>query len=727
MRLRVKKRKNGGKPAQAIKPAWSLKKRLLAALSLVIALFVVLAGWLLYVQIIWGPELQRMALNQWTRTTSLTAARGDILDVNGNVLATNGTVYKVVLWPSLIDSSDRERISAELSSLLGMDYDVVLDRVSSTQYRERILKRQISVETRDAVDALQLGKGVGTALDSKRYYPNGTLFSQIIGFTNIDNVGQSGLELSFDKYLSGVNGKQIAETDSSGNTLAYGSVEYIDPIDGYDIVLTGDSVLESYLEKALEEALEVNNAKSAQGIIMDCNTGAILAISSLPDYDPNNPPRDDLTLLAELSRNRIVTDSYEPGSTFKIVTLAAAIDSGAVSLDSSFFCNGSYLVNGESIHCWKTAGHGSQTLTKAVENSCNCAFMQMALSMGVEEFYDYIYAFGFGQTTGSGLIGESGGIVTHEKYIKENDLARIGFGQSIAVTPLQLCAAVCAAVNGGYLHEPYIVQRVLDNNGSVVYEADTTPIRQVLSEETSAKVRTILQSVVDNGTGRNCKIEGYNVGGKTGTAQKYDEYGRISAGSYICSFIGFAPAENPQYVCLILVDEPQVSQIFGSTVAAPFVKMVLEDTLHYSGILASHQSQTVEIPNVTGMTTAEAEAALTEKGLCAVFQCDDVVTAQVPSAGSEVVVGYSVLLYTAMTAIDPTLPVDAAVYVTVPDLTGMTPLEAYNALTALGLTFESNADDPSGTAYMQSITPGTNAAYGTAIVVWFRFETDDGA
>ncbi len=723
MAIRTKNRRRR-RAEQTVKSVWPLKKRLFAALVFIAVLFVVLTGRLFYIQIIWGPELQRMALNQWTRSTTLTASRGEILDINGKVLATNGTVYKVMLWPKEIAESDRERIATELSTLLGMDYETVYKRVSDTSYQERVLKRQIDSSTRDAVEALQLGSGVGTVLDSKRYYPNGSLFSQVLGFTNIDNEGQSGLELSLEEYLAGVDGKQIAETDSSGNTLAYGSTEYIDPIDGCDVVLTGDSVLESYLVKALEEALEINNAKSAQGIMMDCNTGAILALASLPDYDPNDPPRNDLTLLAELSKNRIVTDVYEPGSTFKIVTLASALNCSATGMDNTYYCNGSYTVNGETIHCWKHGGHGSQTLAEAVQNSCNCAFMQMALAMGTEEFYDYIYSFGFGRNTGCGLVGESGGIVTHEKYITDNDLARIGFGQSIAVTPIQLCSAVCTAVNGGYLLSPYIVQRILADDGSVIFEADSSPVRRVISEETSAAVREILQGVVDNGTGRNCQIEGYSVGGKTGTAQKYDENGRISAGGYICSFVGFAPAEDPRFVCLILVDEPQVSQIFGSTVAAPFVKTVLEDTLHYYNIPPTRNTETVEVPNLIGMTTAEAEAALAELGLYAVYQCDDNVTIQMPSAGETVPVGYSVLLYTASTTIDTSPPVNAVTYVTMPDLTGMTPLQAYDTLTAIGLVFQSDPD-PFGTAYQQSIPVGTEVPIGTTVTVWFRFGQDD--
>ena len=670
-----------------------------------------------------GPKLQRSALSQWTRTTIVPAARGEILDRTGKVLATNGNVYKVILWPKQMAESDRERAAAELSRLLGLSYETVLKRCASTQYQEIVLKRQVDAATRDAVNALKLGSGVGTATDSKRYYPMGSLLSQVIGFTNVDNDGQAGLELSYNKYLSGTDGKQIAETDSSGNLLAYGVVDYIEPIDGLDMVLSCSSVIESYLENALSQAIAVNNAKSAQGIIMDCTTGAILAMASKPDYDLNSPPRNDLELLAELSRNRIVTDVYEPGSTFKILTLASAIDSGAADLDSAYYCGGSYLVNGEKIHCWRHAGHGSQNLTEAAENSCNCAFMRMALLMGKEKFYDYLYAFGLGQSTESGLPGEVRGIVTHEKYITDNDLARIGFGQSIAVTPLQLCSAVCAAVNGGELHQPYVIERMVDKEGNTVYEANTAALRRVISAETSAKVRAILQSVVDNGTGRNCRIAGYNVGGKTGTAQKYDEYGRVDSGKYICSFIGFAPAENPRYVCLILVDEPQVDQIFGSTVAAPFVRQVLEDVLHYSGILPSYEAETVTVPDVTGLTADEAEAKLNEAGLSAVFQSRDEITAQVPAAGETVPKGYEVLLYTGIDGeYDDEEPKR---YVKVPDLTGKTPLQVYDILTKLGIELVTDTDDPAGFAYMQGVSEGTVVEVGYKLAVYFRFENNE--
>lgn len=677
------------------------------------------------IMVVLGPERLEVAVQQWTRTSTITANRGQIVDCNGKVLATTGAVYKILLWPKNITSGSEERVARELSDALDLDFDYVYKCATNKTRSEFVIKRQVDSKTVSNVRSLKLS-GVGIANDSKRYYPYGTLLSQVIGFTTRDNVGQSGLELKYDKYLTGSDGKLISETDSSGNPLAYGYTQYEDPIDGAKIVLTVDQVFQSYLENALEEALSVNNASSAQGIILDVNTGAIKAISTKPDYDPNDPPRNDLEQLAELSRNRLVTDVYEPGSTFKILTLAAAIDSGNADLNSTFFCNGGYIVNGERIKCWKHAGHGSQDLTKATENSCNCCFMQLALRMGVSEFYDYLYAFGLGQKTGDIFDGESSGIVTNEKYVTENDLARIGFGQSVAVTPVQLAAAVSAAVNGGYLYSPYIVGQVVSSDGTVIEQADPSPVRQVISGETSATVRQILQSVVDNGTGRNAKIEGYYVGGKTGTAQKYDEYGRVSAGSYICSFIGFAPADDPQYLCLILVDEPHVGSIFGSTVAAPFVRRVLSEILPYSGIQPSHLSETVTVPNVLGLTTEEANKELAKVGLIGFYECADEVTLQLPAAGETVVKGSSVLLYTGSDDVNvDNEPVIAPLMVEMPDLMDMTAVQAYNALTALGLNMVCSPEDPHGVVLGQSIYAGTMVEYGSSVTLYFGIKPEE--
>lgn len=678
------------------------------------------------ISVVLGPSRVKTAVKQWTHASALTADRGEIVDRNGKVFATNGTVYQVVLWPKSVANGDAERVATELANLFQLDYETLYKRATNQTRGEYVIMRQVDASTVEQLRSLKLS-GVGILNDSKRYYPYGTLLSQVIGFTTRDNVGQSGLELKLNKYLTGQDGKIITETDSKGNPLPYTGSYNEDPIDGARVVLTIDQVFQSYLENALKDALRVNNAKNAQGIILDVNTGAIMAMASKPDYDPNSPPRSDMELLAALSRNRIVTDAYEPGSTFKILTLAAALDSGNATLDSSFFCNGGYIVNGERIKCWRHAGHGQQNLTESAENSCNCCFMQLALRMGKEKFYDYLYAFGLGQKTGDFFDGESSGIVTHEKYVTDNDLARIGFGQSVAVTPIQLAAAVSAAVNGGYLYTPYIVQQIVAADGNVIEEANPTPVRQVIRNETSILVRQILQSVVDNGTGRNCQIEGYFVGGKTGTAQKYDQYGHVSSGSYICSFIGFAPADDPQYVCLILVDEPKVGQIFGSTVAAPFVRRVLSEILPYSGIEPSHLSETVLVPNVTGMTVEEANRVLHESGLDGIYECENVVTMQIPAAGQSVVKGSTVLLYTGYEGVNnEENDDDNPLMVSVPDLYGLTAVEAYDKLTALGLIMATIPEDPYGYVIAQNIPYEHQVEYGSTITLTFGYPNAGG-
>jgi len=694
-------------------PGVSGKRRLFYMLAIIAAIFVALMVRLFYIQVIQGPELQEKALSQWTRDTALSAERGRILDSDGAVLAQSGTAYKILVWPQVIKQTEqlnRERIATELADLLGMQKDYVLERIT-TDKQEIVLKRQVERSVVDQLTALKLGNGVGVAIDTKRYYPAGSLFSQLIGFTTVDGVGQEGLERTYNKYLAGENGRMITETDRKGNPLAYGSEEFIAPVDGYDLVLTTDSVVQSFLTKALEEALAVNQAKTAQGIVMNCKTAEIVAIATMPDYDPNSPPRDDLELLRELVKNRVVSDSYEPGSTFKIVTLAAAIDSGAVDDTYSITCNGYHMVNGERIKCWRTRGHGTQTLTQVAENSCNPAFMDMALKMGRETFYDYIYAFGFGSTTGSGLTGESGGIVTHEKYIRENNLARIGFGQNIAVTPIQLATAVCAAVNGGNLMQPYIVSEVLSQTGETILKNEPTVVRRVISEETSEKVRTILESVVENGSGKNARIAGYRVGGKTGTAQKYDESG-ASSSKLIASFIGFAPADDPEYVVLILVDEPQVGTIFGSTVAAPFVKDVLEETLRHYGFLPETTAELVTVPDVVGRLTSEANDILRDAGLDAVYQADDAVLQQIPRAGEKVQKDTDILLYTALTAADTQTVIEK---VKVPDLTGLTRLQAYDKLAEAGLNLLIDPPDQTGTVILQKPPAGTEVDIGTEV------------
>lgn len=703
-------------------PGVSNKKRLKIALWFMMVLLLLLIARLVKVMVIDSEELENRAASQQTRNTTLSATRGKILDSTGVVLARNATAYKVVIWPSSIKDDEKERVAKELSSLLGMDYAKVLEKVNANK-QEIVLARQVERETVDKIESMKLGIGVGTAIDTKRYYSSGSLFSQLLGFTNIDGEGQAGLEQKYEKYLAGKNGRMVTETDGKQNPLPYGVQEIIEANDGCDLILTTDAVMQSALEKACKEALEVNKAASVQGVIMDCTTGEIKAMTTQPDFDPNSPPRNDMALLNSLMRNRVVTDSYEPGSTFKLITLSAALDSHTVNTGTGFYCDGGCTVNGERIKCWRSGGHGSQTLYKAVQNSCNPSFVKMALSMGTETFYDYIYSFGFGSSTGSGITGESAGIVTHQKYITENTLARIGFGHSIAVTPLQLVTAVSAAVNGGKLMQPYVVDSIVAPDGTVVLKNEPKVVRRVISEETSALVRDIGESVVSEGSGKNAAIPGYRIGGKTGTAQKYGADGKIAQGKLIASFIGFAPADEPKYVCLILVDEPQVGTIFGSTVAAPFVKQVMEEVLRYAGYLPEQASTSVTVPAVTDITVAEAKRELEKIGLTATYQDDEneIVTAQVPIEGKSVQAGSGVLLYTAMTSApsEDILGEQEDEMVIVPDVFDKTKLEANDALKAKGLIIKIDPPDQSGKAIRQSPAAGETVPKGTEVLVEF--------
>jgi stage V sporulation protein D (sporulation-specific penicillin-binding protein) len=703
-------------------PGVSNKKRLKIALWFMMVLLLLLIARLVKVMVIDSEELENRAASQQTRNTTLSATRGKILDSTGVVLARNATAYKVVIWPSSIKDDEKERVAKELSSLLDMDYAKVLEKVNANK-QEIVLARQVERETVDKIESMKLGIGVGTAIDTKRYYSSGSLFSQLLGFTNIDGEGQAGLEQKYEKYLAGKNGRMVTETDGKQNPLPYGVQEIIEANDGCDLILTTDAVMQSALEKACKEALEVNKAASVQGVIMDCTTGEIKAMTTQPDFDPNSPPRNDMALLNSLMRNRVVTDSYEPGSTFKLITLSAALDSHTVNTGTGFYCDGGCTVNGERIKCWRSGGHGSQTLYKAVQNSCNPSFVKMALSMGTETFYDYIYSFGFGSSTGSGITGESAGIVTHQKYITENTLARIGFGHSIAVTPLQLVTAVSAAVNGGKLMQPYVVDSIVAPDGTAVLKNEPKVVRRVISEETSALVRDIGESVVSEGSGKNAAIPGYRIGGKTGTAQKYGADGKIAQGKLIASFIGFAPADEPKYVCLILVDEPQVGTIFGSTVAAPFVKQVMEEVLRYAGYLPEQASTSVTVPAVTDITVAEAKRELEKIGLTATYQDDEneIVTAQVPIEGKSVQAGSGVLLYTAMTSApsEDILGEQEDEMVIVPDVFDKTKLEANDALKAKGLIIKIDPPDQSGKAIRQSPAAGETVPKGTEVLVEF--------
>lgn len=708
------RKERGGVPLPTLKS----KKRLLVLMTAVIVLFLGIAVKMAIIVFVQGDFLQEKALIQQTRDLVVSAKRGNILDRNGNVLAQSANADTVVLRPSEIIKGNVDAIVSVLSETLGIDEETVRTKATDLKKSEVWLARQIDDAVADELRELNL-PGVYFTVDVKRYYPNGAFLTQTLGFTSVDGAGQEGLEAYYDKYLSGQNGKIVSEADNKGREIPLGEKQYIPPVDGYNLVLTVDEVIQSFLEKALEEAYVQQNAKGVWGIVMDPQTGGILGLGSYPDYDLNAPPRDDIPTLTELTRNKVITDVYEPGSTFKAVTCAAALDSSRISTETTFDCAGTYAVDGQPIKCWRyPRSHGHQDLFEAVQNSCNVAFMKMGLAMGTEDFYDYIYEFGFGKQTGIDFPSDQGGIVMGEKYVRNSDLARIAFGQSIAVTPLQLISSFSAVVNGGFLYQPTLVKGLTDKDGNYIEKFEPKVISQPISAETSATMRSILESVVSKGSGKNSYIPGYRIGGKTGTAQKYDENHQVMTGKHIASFIAFAPVEDPKLAILLIVDEPNVAVDFGSVVAAPYVKNVILESLQYLGISPDYGDaqapEQAEVPDLSGMTDAEAIAALAGVGLDYIADGTGKVSGQLPAPGVKVDKGTSVLLYMSV----KNNAVNLEGMVVVPDLTGLTVMEAAQMLDGLHLELSIQGDS-AGKATYQSPAAGTSVAQGAAVMVEF--------
>lgn len=698
-----------------------IKKRIFSTMFAVVVLFSVVLGRLFYLQVIQAEKLQERASSQWTRTSTVSAKRGKITDVNGIVLAQSGSADTMEVY--IPNVTDPEGIASACERILGLDYDSVYAKITDKTRSAVIIKRQLTEEESRAMRACGF-KGVSFSVDTKRYYPLKSFMTQIIGYTTIDGVGQDGIEATYDKYLAGTAGRLVYEKDGSGREIPYGSETYVEAEDGCDVVLTVDAVVQSSLERAVEECLAVNNANYAMGIVMEVNTGELKALTVKPDFDLNDPPRNDLASLSALSRNRLVADAYEPGSVFKVMTLASALEEGVISLGTTFNCPGYKIVDGQRIKCWSN-NHGHQTLAKAVQNSCNPSFMEMALRVGTDKFYEYIYNFGFGSSTNSGLNGESGGIVRNQKYIKSFDLARIGFGQTIAVTALQMASAISAVVNGGTLMQPHIIKGIYTTGGETVLENEPLAVRRVISEETSATVRQLLVGVVEEGSGKNSYIPGYSIGGKTGTSQKY-ENGKIAPGKNVASFVAFFPADAPKYLVYIVVDEPRVGTVYGSTCAAPYVRDVVEDMLKYYGIAPKYEggvteaNVNAEVPNVVGMKVAGASSALRDAGFTSAADGTGTVTAQAPQAGAMVPKKTSIQLYTSEPAEVYDLSEDE---VTVPDLAGLSAGAAYEKLDALGLKLQT-AGDGRGKVVSQNPSAGKSVPVGTNVSVVLEYKGD---
>ena len=546
-----------------------------------------------YVQIIWGNDLQEKAIDQWTREIPVVAERGKIFDVNGVILADNDDTYTVFVRKKAV--KDLNALTVALSEILGLNYEYVKKRLTETVSSEITVKKQVTKAQINALIAYGF-EGVYYSRDNSRIYPYGEFLTQVLGFTSTDGKGQSGIEQYYDKYLSGIDGEILYETDIVGVEIDGGKASYIPATKGLNLKLTVDYEIQQLCEAAMTEAMEITHAKSAQMLVLDPSSGAIRALSIKPSYNLNEIPRDDLAALFKKSRNNIISDVYEPGSTFKILTAAANIEEylngnkNAFSVSHIFNSSRYRYIDGQKVKCWSNHSNGKHSnlnLQGALNNSCNPIFVDIALALGKETMYKYIELFNYGATTGVDFAGEAQGMILPISAVQNVDLARIAFGQTIAVSALQLASATAAAINGGKYYTPYLVEEIYSENGIIAEKFDAKYKHRVISERASKMLSEMLEGVVKDGSGKKAYIEGYRVAGKTGTAQKY-ENGIIAAGKYVASFVGYFPADNPKYLALVIIDEPQ-GEYYGSTVAAPYAKQVFEGIINVKGLKPSIQ------------------------------------------------------------------------------------------------------------------------------------------
>ena len=539
-------------------------------------------------QVAWSGELAGRAIDQWTREIPVIAERGAITDRNGELLAGNATKFSVFARSNAV--TDAEDAAQKLSAALNIPYETVLKKLTGKRASEVTVAKKTDKQAVEKLAELSLN-GVYFSRDNDRTYPKSDFLSQVIGFTSSDNTGAAGIEKYYDSYLRGKDGEILYETDLVGLRLNGAAAAYKPAENGYNLRLTIDAGIQTAAETALRRAAQQYSPKSAECIVLDPDTFEILAMACTPSYDLNNVPRDDIPLLNALSRNRIVCDIYEPGSTFKVITSAANLEEwkkgnkAAFSPTHVFSSSRTRTVDGTTVKCWSNHANGKhscQTLADALNNSCNPCFTDIALALGKETFYDYLGAFGFGKTTGLDFGGEASGMMLPETAVRNCDLARIGFGQTVAVSGIQLACAAASCVNGGYYYEPRLVKEIYANDGYVL-QSNTPKLKsRTVSEETSRLLAGMLEGVVENGSGKKTFIEGYRVGGKTGTAQKYED-GRIAAGKYVSSFVGFFPANAPKYLALVIIDEPQ-GAYYGSVVAAPCAKEIFSSIIELKNI-----------------------------------------------------------------------------------------------------------------------------------------------
>lgn len=623
----------------------NLQKRIVAIIVVVCTLFVVLLARVFYLQIVAGKHLQTLAAEQWLRDLPLTSKRGEIYDANGVSLATTVTTYDIYVRARNVKHP--ELLARELSTMLDTDYNKTLTKVTNKQQSEVLIKMQ--VDEKIALKLAQLD-GVYLSQNVARVYPYNNLMTQILGYCTIDNVGQAGLESYYNKYLRGVNGKALTQTNAQGKEIENSLSYYIPSVPGANLSTTIDVQMQSILEQEMESALNEHKAKGVSGIILDAQTGGIKAMGCLPSFDLNAPPRDDLNKLQQLTKNSAVVDVYEPGSTFKLITLAAALNEGLTNIDERFYCGGRCTVDGETIKCWRSVGHGSLTLLEAFKNSCNCVFVNLALRVGLEKYYQYLNYFGIGTKTGVDISSESSGIVMAKETVRTVDLARIGFGHAVAVTQLQM-ASVYAKITTGNDIIPHLIDHISTEKGKILYKHNASKTKIKLKNETIKTINMMLSNNV-NSEQKLTFVAGYNIGGKTGTAQKYDETGKIASGKYISSFIGTYPADNPQYVFIVCVNEPSAGAYYGGVVAKPIGAKVFSRIFETKAIQPTDANElnnkpTIAMPNVVGLTVAEACAKLKIIGLDSIFDGEgEIVLMQLPPENTMLYLGEIVYLIT---------------------------------------------------------------------------------
>ena len=710
-----------------------------------IGMFFLLFFKLYNLQITRHEELQAKAVSQQTRSSVVTASRGAIYDASGNILAISSTAETIFLSPKEINDAlndeenpvawTKEVLAAALAKILDVSEEGILKKMARTDSMYEVLKFRVEEDIADQVRQYindNKVKGVYLTTDAKRYYPYGDLAAQVIGFVGVDYTGLFGLEAEYDKELQGRSGLVVTAKANQQNDLLYEYSQYFDPENGDELQVTLEATVQYYLEKGMKDMCDAYSpANGATGIVLDVRNGGILAMASFPNYDLNDYATvTDKTLLEQMERgeldeegaqqkqwrNKALNDTYEPGSTFKILTLSAALEEGLIDKTTSVNCSGSVNISGHTIHCSNKAGHGLQNLEQTVGNSCNPAFISYGLKLGTEKFYQYMRSFGIMSATGVDLGGEATGVFAADANFTQLDLACYAFGQNFTVTPLALIAAQAACVNGGYLYTPHFAQQITDSDGNVIWQHDDTPVRQVISEETSATVRECLEYVVASGTGKNGQVAGYRIGGKTGTADKGQ------SGDVVVSFLCFAPADDPQIMMLITMDTPSRSTgtyVSGGNMVAPYSSAIMAEILPYLGIEPTYSAEELmgvdtTVPHVIGMSVEEAKDRQKERGFaCKVEGDGETITDQTPVGGAIIPGKSTVVLYAGAEKPDKMC--------TVPSLVGRTAAEANTAATNAGLLirFTGTTSSESNTVlvFSQELEAGTEVPAGTVITV----------